>query len=131
MEPGPSSRIVASEIVESPESPQSPNNVVENIPYVGVEISLGIGLESSSEDEYEETSSEEDNKNGPVNIEQSAEQNEPVDYGYDEVYIGDTNFTLYTRRDVYLLKGWRAFVLERRNCAGFLTPEPPIPERLN
>ena len=32
---------------------------------------------------------------------------------------------------MYLLKGWRALVLERRNCAGFLVPKPPIPERLN
>ena len=32
---------------------------------------------------------------------------------------------------MYLLKGWRAFVLERRNCASFLIPEPPIPERPN
>ena len=130
-QPGASSRVVASEIIESPESPQSSDNVVENVPRVGVEIPLGIGLESSSEDEYEEPSSDEDNNNGAVNNEQPAEQNEPVDYGYNEDYIEDTHFTLYTRRDVCLSKGWRAFVLERHSCAGFLVPEPRIPERLN
>ena len=132
-QPGPSSRVVSSEIIESPESPQSPDNVVQNVPRVGVEISLGIGLESSSEDEYEEPSSEEDdvvnddndNNNGP------ADEEPLIDYGFEEDFIGDSNFTLYSRRDVNMLRGWRAFVLDRRNCRGFLVPEPPIPERLN
>ena len=130
VQPGPSWRIVASEIIESPESPQSPDNLVENVPRVGVEIPLGIGSESSSEDEYEEPSSEEekikvDEKNGPVN------NNPPIEYGFDDDYVGDDHFTLYTRRDVHALKGWSAFVLERHSCAGFLFPEPPIPERLH
>ena len=132
-QPGPSSRVVSSEIIESPESPQIPDNVVQNVPRVGVEIPLGIGLESSSEDEYEEPSSEEenvdnddnDNNNGP------ADEEPPIDYGFEEDFIGDSNFTLYSRRDVNMLRGWRAFVLDRRNCRGFLVPEPPIPERLN
>ena len=132
-QPGPSSRVVSSEIIESPESPQSPDNVVQNVPRVGVEIPLGIGLESSTEDEYEEPSSEEenvdnddnDNNNGP------ADDEPPIDYGFEEDFIGDSNFTLYSRRDVNMLRGWRAFVLDRRNCRGFLVPEPPIPERLN
>ena len=136
-QPGPSSRVVASEIIESPESPTGSNSsdvpTNENIiPRVGVEIPLGIGLDSSSEEEYEEPSSEEENVknvdyddgNGPVN--QAAQ----VDYGFDEDYIGDDQFTLYSRRDIYLLKGWRAYVLERRSCRGFLVPEPPIPGRL-
>ena len=129
-QPGPSSRVVNSNIIESPENPQSPDNVVEAVPRVGVEIPLGIGLESSSEDEYEEPSSEEENNNvdgnnGPVN------NNPPVDYGHDDDYIGDDQFTLYIRRDIYALKSWRAYVLERRSCRGFLVPTPPIPERLN
>ena len=133
-QPGPSSRIDAPEIIlESPESPQSPDNLIENVPRVGVEIPLGIGLESSSEDEYEEPSSEEenvgndgnDNNNGP------ADEEPPIDYGFEEDFIGDSHFTLYSRHDVNMLRGWRAFVLERRNCRGFLVPEPPIPERLN
>ena len=129
-QPGPSSRVVNSNIIESPENPQSPDNVVEAVPRVGVEIPRGIGLESSSEDEYEEPSSEEENNNvdennGPVN------NNPPVDYGHDDDYIGDDQFTLYIRRDIYALKGWRAYVLERRSCRGFLVPTPPIPERLN
>ena len=130
-EAGPSSRIVAPEIIESPESPQSPDNVVENVPRVGVLIPFGIGLESSSEDEYEEPSSEEENNDVAINDEQPAEQNGAVDYGFIEDYIGDSQFTLYTRRDLYLIKDWRAYVLERRNCAGFLVPEPPTPERLS
>ena len=129
-QPGPSSRVVPSEIIESPESPPSPCNIVENVLRVGVEIPLGIGLESSSEDEYEEPSSEEENNNvdennGPVN-----NNHPPVDYGYDDDYIGDDQFTLFSRRDIYLLKGWRAYVLEQRSCRGFLVPEPPNPERL-
>ena len=100
-QPAPSSRIVAPEIIESPESPQSPDNIVENVPRVAVEIPLGIGLESSSEDEYEEPSSEEENnnvdeKNGPVYV------NPPVDDGYDDYYIGDDQFTLYTPRYIYM-----------------------------
>ena len=87
---GPSCWNVVPQDIESPESPRSPDNFVENVPRVGVEIPLGIGLESSSEDEYEEPSNEEDNNNGPVNNEQPAEQNEPVDYGYDEDHIGDS-----------------------------------------
>ena len=83
-QPGPSSRVAASEIIESPESPQSPDNIVQNVPRLRVEIPLGIGLESSSEDEYEEPSSEEednnvDENNGPVN-----NNHPPVDYGYDD-----------------------------------------------
>ena len=127
-QPGPSSRIVTPEIIESP---QSPHNVVEIVPRVEVEIPLGIGLESSSGDEFDEPSSEEENIDVAIKNEQPAEQNGAVGYGFDEDYIGDSQFTLYTRRDLYLLKGWRAYVLERRNCAGFLIPEPPIPERLN
>ena len=99
---------------------------------MGVEIPLGIGLES--DDEFEEPSSEEEENvnsdsddNGPVN--QAAPT--PVDYGYDDDYIGDEQFTLYSRRDIYALKGWRTYVLERRSCRGFLIPSPPIPERLN
>ena len=94
---------------------------------------MGIGLEDSSEDEYEEPSSEANNNsenddNGVANQAAPA----PVDYGFDEDYIGDSHFTLYSRRDIcYALKCWRAFVLERRHCAGFLILEPPIPERLN
>ena len=68
------------------------NNIVSQ---VGIEIPLGIGLESSSEDEYEEPSSEEedvnnnnDDDNGPVN------QAAPIDYGFDDDYIGDDQFTL-------------------------------------
>ena len=132
-QPGPSSRTTVPQIIESPESPtgSDSSDVRANdniIPRVGVEIPLGIGLES--EDEYEEPSSEEegvnndDGGNGPVN--QAAQ----VNYGFDEDYIGDDQFILYSRRDVYLLKGWRAYVLERRSCSGFLVPEPPIPERL-
>ena len=118
-----------------PESPSKPENIdsPDIFPRVGVEIPLGIGFES--EDEYEEPSSEEDDDvnnvdnenedNGPVN------QAAPIDYGFDEDYIGDDQFTLYTRRDIYALMGWRAYVLEWRSCRGFLVPAPPIPERLN
>ena len=137
-QPGPSSRTTIPQLIESPESPTGSNasgisvNNNDNVPRVGIEIPLGIGLESSSEDEYEEPSSEEENVNnvdnddgnGPVN--QAAQ----VDYGFDEDFIGDNHFTLYSRRDIYLLKGWRAYVLERRSCRGFLVPEPPIREHL-
>ena len=139
-QPGPSSRTSVPQLIESPESPTGSNasevpiNDNKNIPRVGMEIPLGNGLEDSSEDEYEEPSSEEEevhnNDNDDVNNEQPAEQNEAVDYGYDEDYIGDSQFTLYSRRDVFLLKGWREYVLERRSCRGFLVPEPPVPERL-
>ena len=130
-QPGLSSRVVASEIIESPESPQSPDNKVQNVPRVGVEIPLRIGLESSSEDEYDEPSSEEEDNNVDENNGPVKNNHPPVDYGYDDDYIGDDQFTLYTRRDVYALKGWRAYVLERRSCRGFLVPSPLIPERLN
>ena len=102
--------------------------VNDDVPRVGIEIPLGIGLESSSEDEYEEPSSDVEivaaNGNGPVNIDP------PIDYEYDDDFIGDSHSTLYSRRDLFLLKGWRAFVLEWRNYAGFLVPELPIPEKL-
>ena len=134
-QPGPSSHNV---IPQTPESPSGSNssevstNDNINIPRVGIEIPLGIGLEDSS-DEYEEPSSEDENgnNNDDENNIGPAEQNEPIDYGYDEDYIGDSQFTIYTRRDVYSLQGWRTFVRERRSCAGFLVPDPPIPERLN
>ena len=110
-QPAPSSQIVASEIIENPESPQSPDNVVENVPRVGVAIPLGIGLESSSEDEYEEPSSKEknnnvDESNGPVI------NNLSIDYGFEEDFFGDSNSSLYSRPDINMLRGWRAFVLE-------------------
>ena len=137
-QPGPSSSNAVPQIIlESPESPSESETVdnPNNIPRVGVEIPLGIGLES--DDEFEEPSSEEEedvnnvnndsDDNGPVNQAAPA----PVDYGYDDDYIGDEQFTLYSRRDIYALKGWRAYVLERRSCRGFLIPSPPIPERLN
>ena len=54
-----------------------------------------------------------------------------MDHGYDDDYIGDDQFTLYTCRDIYAIKGWRTYVLERRSFRGFLVPAPPIPERLN
>ena len=136
-QPGPTSRNVTPETPESPSASNSSEvstNDNTNIPRVGIEIPLGIGLEDSSDDEYEEPSSEDENvnnnddeiDNGPANQAAPA----PVDYGFDEDFIGDSQFTFFTRRDVYALKGWRAFVLERRTCAGFLIPEPPIPERL-
>ena len=52
-QPRPSSRNIEPQMNESPESPSSPDNRIDNIPRLGVEIPLGIGLESSSEDEYE------------------------------------------------------------------------------
>ena len=132
-QPGPSSRNKTPETAASPTGSDSSDVVTNNnVPRVGIEFPLGIELESSSEDEYEEPSSEkadvnnnDDDDNGPVN------QAAPIDYGFDDDYVGDDQFTLYTRRDVYLLKGWRAYVLERRSCPGFLVPEPLIPERLN
>ena len=137
-QPGPSSRNVIPQIIqESPESPSEPEIIdnPNNIPRVGVEIPLGIGLES--DEEYEEPSSEEEddvnnvNSDSDDNVPANQAVPAPVDYGYDEDYIGDEQFTLYTRRDIYALKGWRAYVLERRSCRGFLIPSPPIPERLN
>ena len=133
-QPGPSTHNV---IPETPESPSGSNSSEvstkhnNNIPRVGIEISLGIGLEDSS-DEYEEPSSEDENGNNNVDEKNigPAEQNEPIGYGYDEDYIGDSQFTLYTRRDVYL-QGWRTFVRERQSFADFLVPDPPIPVRLN
>ena len=134
-QPGPSSSNAVPQIpLESPESPSESETMdnPNNIPRVGVKIPLGIGLES--DDEFEEPSSEEEENvnsdsddNGPGNQAVPA----PVDYGYDDDYIGDEQFTLYSRRDIYALKGWRAYVLERRSCRGFLIPSPPIPERLN
>ena len=116
-QPGPSSRNVIPQIIqESPGSPSEPEIIdsPNNNPRVGVEIPLGIGLES--EEEYEEPSSEEEDNvnnvnsdnddNGPANQAVPA----PVDYGYDEDYIGDEQFTLYTRREIYALKGWRTYV---------------------
>ena len=132
-QPGPSSRNVPQGIRESPESPSEPENIEidNNVPRVGIEIPLGIGLES--EDEYEEPSSEEEENDNSDDNEGPAGQAAPapVDYGYDDDYIGDEQFTLYSRRDIYALKGWRTYVLERRSCRGFLVPSPPIPERLN
>ena len=130
-QPGPSSRVVSSEMIESPESPPSPDNGVQNVPRVGVEIPFGIGLEDSSEDEYEEPSSEEEEVNNNESDDDDNEQPAAVDYGYEEDFIGDSNFTLYSRQDVNMLRGWRTFLPDRRNCRGFLVPEPPIPERLN
>ena len=132
-QPGPLSRnVVPQNIQEGPGSPSEPEKFEKdnNIPRVGIEIPLGIGLESSSEDEYEELSSEEEdviNNDDDCPVNQAA----PIDYGFDDDYIGDDQFTLYTHRDDYLLMGWRAYVLERRSCAGFLVPEPRIPQRLN
>ena len=102
---------------------------------MGAEIPLGVGLEF--DEEYEEPSSEEGDNVNNVNIvsDDNVPANQavpaPVDYGYDEDYIGDEQFALDTRRDLYALKGWRAYVLERRSCRGFLIPSPPIPETLN
>ena len=96
---------------------------------------MGIGLES--DEEYEEPSSEEEdnvnnvNSDSDNNVPANQAVPAPVDYGYDEDYNGDEQFTLYTRRDIYALKGWRAYVLERRSCRVFLIPSPPILERLN
>ena len=131
-QPGASSRNALPETPESPTESNLSQVSLNNTPRVGIEIPLGIGLESSSEDEHEEFSSgkenvknNDDNNDGPVNEEP------PVDYGFEDDFIGDSHFTLYSRRDVNLLKGWVAFVLDRRNWAGFLVPEPPIPERIN
>ena len=100
--------VVPQNIQENPESLSEPENNENdnNIPRIEIEVPLRIGLESSSQDEFEEATSEEENDDVAINNEQPAEQNEAVDYGFDEDYIGDTHFTLYSRRDVYLLKGW-------------------------
>ena len=137
-QPGPSSRTTVPQIIGSPESPTGSSasdvsvNDNNNIPRVGIEIPLGIGLEDSSENEYEEPSSEEEEVNNNSDDDDNGPANEaaPIDYGFDDEYIRDDQFTLYTRRDVYLLKSWRAYGWERRSCAGFLVSEPPIPERL-
>ena len=136
-QPGPSSRTTIPQLIESPQSPTGSNasgisSNTDNVPRVGIEVPLGIGLESSSEDEYEEPSSEEENVNNVNNDDGNCPVNQAaqVDYGFDEGFIGDSQFTLYSRGDIYLLKGWRAYVLERRSCRDFLIPEPPIPERL-
>ena len=130
-QPGPSSRNVLPETTESPIEPNASEVSVTKIPRVGLEIPLGIGLESSSEVEYEEplsyeenVNNDDDSKDGPVNEEP------PVDYGFEDDFIGDSHFILYSRHDIILLRGWRAFVLERSNCPGFIVPEPPILERL-
>ena len=123
-QPGRSSRNVVPQIIQkSPESPSEAEDVENsnNIPRVGAEIPLRIGLEPSSEDEYEEPFAEEENNAGPQN----------PDYGYDDDFVGDDHFTLYTRRDVYSLQEWKAFVRERKSCAGFSVPDLPIRERLN
>ena len=88
-----------------------------------MELCLGIGLESSSEDDYEEPS-EEENENDAVNFDGPVIDNAPIDYGFDDDFVGNSNFTLESRRDIYLLKGWRAFVLKRPKFAGFLVPDP-------
>ena len=137
-QPGPSSRTTIPQLIESSESPTRSNsssisvNNNDNVPRVGTEIPLGIGLESSSEYEYEKPSSEHENVNNKENDDGNGPVNQAaqVDYGFDEDYIGDNQFALYSRRDIYFLRGWRAYVLERRSCRGFLVPEPPIPERL-
>ena len=58
-QPGPSCGTTVPQIIESPESPTGSNssdvsvNDNNNVPRVGIEIPLGIGLEDSSENEYE------------------------------------------------------------------------------
>ena len=108
-QPGSSSWTTTPQSIESPETPTGSNasgisvNNNDNVPRVGIEIPLGIGLESSSEDKYEEPSSEEENVNnvdnddgdGPVN------QATQVDYRFDEDFIGESQFTLCSRRDIY------------------------------
>ena len=123
-QPGPSTRNIAPQMNESPESPSSPDNRIDNIPRVGVEILLRIELESSSEGDYEEPSSEEINNvhdnNGPVN------NNPPIDYGYDDDFIGDNNYTLYTRRDVYALRAIGPLC-----CSGEIVPGSLYPSLLS
>ena len=100
-QPGPSSRTTVPQIIESPESLTGSIssdvfiNDNNNVPRVGIEIPLGIGSEDSSENEYEEPSSEkeevnnnsDDDDNGPAN------QAAPIDYGFDDDYIKDDQFT--------------------------------------
>ena len=107
-QPGSSSRNVVPQTAENPESPSSPDNIVENIPRVGAEISLGIGLESYSEDEHEEPSSEEAKNNGLVDNGPPVVQKEPDNYGYVDDYIGDSNI-IYSpgRVSIKGLKGFR------------------------
>ena len=63
-QPGLSSRSLDHETPQSrTESEASVNSLTIHFPGVGVEIPLGIGLESSSKDEYEEPSLEEKNDN--------------------------------------------------------------------
>ena len=132
-QPGPSSQNVFPETPESPTGSNSSDvstNDMNIFPRVGIEIPIGIGVEYSSEDEYEEPSLEEEN----VNIDRDdndglVNEDSPVDNGFEEGFIGDSNITLCSRHDVNMLRGWRAFVLDQRNCAGFLVSEPPIPER--
>ena len=72
-----------------------------------------MGLESSSEDKYEEPSSEEENENVAVkDVDGPVKDSAPVDYGFDGDFIGDSNFTLINRRDNYLFKGLCAGVAE-------------------
>ena len=85
--PGPSWGNVAPQIVESAKSPCSPENIVQNLPRVGVEYSVRIRLESSSEDKYEAAFSEKDDDNLPVNNSAPVEKISPVCYGYVDDYI--------------------------------------------
>ena len=78
-QPGPSSRKVVPQFIqESPESPSEPEKFEKdnNLPNVGIKIPLGIGLESSPEDEYEEPSSEEVNNASPQNPENEGPSSE-------------------------------------------------------
>ena len=90
-QPGPSSRNVIPQFIqESPESPSEPEIIdnPNNNPRVGVEIPLGIGMES--DEEYEEPSSEEGDKvnsDSDDNVPANQAVPAPVDYGYDEDYI--------------------------------------------
>ena len=86
---------------ESPESPNSPQNRVENFSRFGVQNPRGKGLESSSEDKYEEPSSEERNNDDlPVDKDPPVEENPPVQFVYIDDCIRVASFKLYTRWDV-------------------------------
>ena len=104
--------MVAKNIQENPENPSESDNAenVNKIPVVRVELLLGVGLESSFEDEYEEPSSKKEIVVGPEN----------PDFGCDDECFADNDFTLYTRMDVCSLQRWRAFVREWRSSDGFL-----------
>ena len=124
---GPSSRNVVPQNI--PEGPKKPNDSIRYlrsvnniIPRVGEEILLGIVMESSSEVEYE----------GPLSVEDITLLIgiAVVDFGFADDYIGDLEFNLYNRRDIFLLKGWRAFLQELQVCAGLLVPGPSVPKRL-